>query len=381
MPRSPLMAAGWLEAQERPDRLDLRAGGSWDVREAARLDASLSAVAGRRPGAVALDLSEVERLDTAGAWLILRAARDFEASGAAVELLNLRPEHQAMLEQVAANDKPCPVEPPRESVVSQVVSHVGRATLRAWRKTKGEIRFLGHVASALAQTAAQPRRLRVTALVWHMEEVGFNALPIVGLISLLIGVVLAYQGATQLEKFGAQVFVVNLVGVSVLREIGILLTAIVVAGRSGSAFAASIGSMVIREEVDAMRTLGLSPVEVLVLPRILALVLMLPVLAFFADLMGLLGGMLMCWLSLDITPIVFFDRLRAAVGVSHFWVGIVKAPVFGFVIGLVGCLDGLRVSGSAESVGRQTTRAVVTSIFLVIVADAFFSIFFSYLNV
>jgi phospholipid/cholesterol/gamma-HCH transport system permease protein len=214
-----------------------------------------------------------------------------------------------------------------------------------------------------------------------MEEVGFNALPIVGLISLLIGVVLAYQGAVQLQKFGAQVFVVNLVGVSVLREVGILLTAIVVAGRSGSAFAASIGSMVIREEVDAMRTLGLSPVEVLVLPRILALVLMMPVLAFFADLMGLLGGMLMCWLALDVTPVVFVDRLRAAVGVSHFWVGMVKAPVFGFIIGLIGCLDGLRVAGSAESVGRQTTRAVVTSIFLVIVADAFFSIFFSYVGI
>jgi phospholipid/cholesterol/gamma-HCH transport system permease protein len=375
------MAEGWLEARERPDRLDLRAGGSWDVRQAARLGASLAAVGRGKAGAVALDLGAVERLDTAGAWLILRAARDFEGSGAAVEFVNLRPEHQAMLEQVAANDKPCPVEPPRESALVQVVSHVGRATLRAWRKTKGEVRFLGHVVAALAQTAAQPRRLRLTALVWHMEEVGFNALPIVGLISLLIGVVLAYQGATQLEKFGAQVFVVNLVGVSVLREIGILLTAIVVAGRSGSAFAASIGSMVIREEVDAMRTLGLSPVEVLVLPRILALVLMLPVLAFFADLMGLLGGMLMCWLALDITPIVFLDRLRAAVGVEHFWVGISKAPVFGFVIGLVGCLDGLRVSGSAESVGRQTTRAVVTSIFLVIVADAFFSVFFSYLGV
>lgn len=374
------MAAGWLEAQQGQDRLDLRAGGSWDVREAARLDASLAEAAGRKTGAVAFDLAEVERLDTAGAWLILRAARDFEASGAAVELVNLRPEHQAMLEQVAANDKPCPVEPKRQSVLVEVVSQVGRATLRAWRKTKGEVRFLGHVVSALAQTVAQPRRLRLTALVWHMQEVGFNALPIVGLISLLIGVVLAYQGATQLEKFGAQVFVVNLVGVSVLREIGILLTAIVVAGRSGSAFAAAIGSMVIREEVDAMRTLGLSPVEVLVLPRILALVFMLPVLALFADLMGLLGGMLMCWFSLDITPIVFLDRLRAAVGVSHFWVGMVKAPVFGFVIGLIGCLDGLRVSGSAESVGRQTTRAVVTSIFLVIVADAFFSIFFSYLG-
>jgi len=374
------MAAGWLEAQQGQDRLGLRAGGSWDIREAARLDASLAEAAGRKPGAVAFDLAAVERLDTAGAWLILRAARDFEAAGAAVELLNLRPEHQAMLEQVAANDKPCPVEPQRDGVLLQVVAQVGRATLRAWRKTKGEVRFLGHVVSVLAQTVAQPRRLRLTALIWHMEEVGFNALPIVGLISLLIGVVLAYQGATQLEKFGAQVFVVNLVGVSVLREIGILLTAIVVAGRSGSAFAASIGSMVIREEVDAMRTLGLSPVEVLVLPRILALVFMLPVLALFADMMGLLGGMLMCWISLDISPVVFLDRLRASVDVGHFWVGIAKAPVFGFVIGLIGCLDGLRVSGSAESVGRQTTRAVVTAIFLVIVADAFFSIFFSYIG-
>ena len=375
------MTLGWLEAEERPDRLALRAGGRWDVADAVRLDAELSRALQRRRGALAIDLAEVERLDTAGAWLLLRAAHGAEQAGAEVDFTGLRPEHQAMLEQVAANDRPAPPEPPGKGALSEVVARIGRATLRAGRKSKGEIRFLGHVVSALGRTIMEPRRLRVTALVAHMEEVGLNALPIVGLISLLIGVVMAYQGAVQLQKFGAQVFVVNLVGVSVLREIGILLTAIVVAGRSGSAFAASIGSMVMREEVDALRTLGLSPVEVLVLPRILALVLMMPVLAFFADLMGLLGGMLMCWLALDVTPIVFVDRLRSAVGLSHFWVGMVKAPVFGFVIGLVGCLDGLRVSGSAESVGRQTTRAVVTSIFLVIVADAFFSIFFSYLGI
>jgi phospholipid/cholesterol/gamma-HCH transport system permease protein len=375
------MAVGWLEAEEGPERLALRAGGRWDVGGAARLDAELSRALQRRRGAVAFDLSDVERLDTAGAWLLLRASRGLEEAGVPVEFAGLRPEHRAMLEQVAENDRPLPSAPPPSGTLVDVVARIGRASLRMHRKSKGEVRFLGHVVTALAQTAVQPRRLRVTALVAHMEEVGFNALPIVGLISLLIGVVLAYQGAVQLQRFGAQVFVVNLVGVSVLREIGILLTAIVVAGRSGSAFAASIGSMVIREEVDAMRTLGLSPVEVLVLPRILALVLMMPVLAFFADLMGLLGGMLMCWLALDVTPIVFVDRLRAAVGVSHFWVGMAKAPVFGFVIGLVGCLDGLRVAGSAESVGRQTTRAVVTSIFLVIVADAFFSIFFSYVGI
>lgn len=375
------MAAGWLEAERGADRIALRAGGSWDVGDAARLDSELARALARPPGPVALDLAEVERLDTAGAWLMLRAVRGLESAGVPIEFRNLRPEHQAMLEQVAANDRPAPAAPPREAALTEVVVRIGRATLRVLRKTKGEIRFLGHVVSALGLTAAQPRRLRLTPLVWHMEEVGLNALPIVGLISLLIGVVLAYQGAVQLEKFGAQVFVVNLVGVSILREVGILLTAIVVAGRSGSAFAASIGSMVIREEVDALRTLGLSPMEVLVLPRILALVLMMPALAFFADVMGLMGGMLMCWLALDVTPIVFVDRLQAAVGPAHFWVGMVKAPVFGFVIGLIGCLDGLRVSGSAESVGRQTTRAVVTSIFLVIVADAFFSIFFSYLGI
>lgn len=381
VPVSPGMTAGWLQAEQGADRLALRAGGSWDVGGAARLDAELARALARPSGSVALDLGAVERLDTAGAWLILRAARALEAAGVPVEFRNVKAEHQTLLEQVAANDRPAPAAPPRESAASEVVARIGRATLRMVRKTKGEIRFLGHIVSALATTVLQPRRLRLTALVWHMEEVGLNALPIVGLISLLIGVVLAYQGAVQLEKFGAQVFVVNLVGVSMLREVGILLTAVVVAGRSGSAFAAAIGSMVIREEVDAMRTLGLRPMEVLVLPRILALVLMLPVLAFFADLMGLLGGMLMCWATLDVSPVVFVERLRAAVGPAHFWVGMVKAPVFGFVIGMIGCLDGLRVSGSAESVGRQTTRAVVTSIFLVIVADAFFSIFFSYLGV
>jgi phospholipid/cholesterol/gamma-HCH transport system permease protein len=214
-----------------------------------------------------------------------------------------------------------------------------------------------------------------------MEQVGLNALPIVGLISFLIGIVLAYQGAQTLRQFGAEVFVVDLIGISMLREIGILLTAIVVAGRSGSAFAAAVGSMMVHEEVDAMRTLGLDPMEVLVLPRLLALVLTLPMLAFFSDMMGLLGGGLMSWVVLDITPVVYIERMNNAVGLWTFWVGIIKAPFFGFLIAMVGCLEGFRVSGSAESVGQQTTRAVVTSLFLVIVVDALFSIFFSTVGV
>ena len=227
----------------------------------------------------------------------------------------------------------------------------------------------------------RPSRIRLTPFPAHLELVGLNALPIVGLISFLIGVVLAYQGAVQLQRFGAEVFVVDLIGVSVLREIGILLTAIVVAGRSGSAFAAAIGSVKLYQEVDAMRTLGLDPMETLVLPRVLALVVAMPLLCFFSDLMGLLGGGVMAWAVLGIGPGLYIERLHDAVGLWAFWVGMIKAPVFGFVIAMVGCMEGLRVEGSADSVGRQTTRAVVASIFLVIVLDAVFSIFFSIVGV
>ena len=193
--------------------------------------------------------------------------------------------------------------------------------------------------------------------------------------------VLAYQGATQLQQFGAEVFVVDLVAISVLREIGILLTAIIIAGRSGSAFTAQIGSMKVNEEVDAMRTLGLDPIEVLVLPRVLALLITLPLLTFIADLMGLLGGGLMAWVTLDISPAVFIERLNQSVSLWSFFVGLIKAPVFAFIIAMIGCFEGLKVVGSAESVGQRTTRAVVEAIFLVIVFDAIFSIFFAFVGV
>jgi phospholipid/cholesterol/gamma-HCH transport system permease protein len=218
-------------------------------------------------------------------------------------------------------------------------------------------------------------------MVYHMQKTGLDALPIVGLLSFLIGVVMAYQGADQLQRFGAEIFTVNLVGIAVLRELGILLTAIIVAGRSGSAFTAQIGTMKVNEEVDALRTIGLDPMEVLVLPRILALVLVLPLLTFYADIMGLMGGALMAALTLDITVVQFIERLRVAVTVDTFFVGLVKAPVFAFIIAMVGCFEGLQVTSSAESVGTRTTRSVVEAIFLVIVLDALFSIFFSYIGV
>jgi phospholipid/cholesterol/gamma-HCH transport system permease protein len=214
-----------------------------------------------------------------------------------------------------------------------------------------------------------------------MERTGLDALPIVGLLSFLIGVVLAYQGADQLRRFGAEIYTVNLLGVAVLREMGVLLTAIIIAGRSGSAFTAQIGTMQVNEEIDALRTLGLDPIEVLVVPRILGLVLTLPLLAVYADFMGLLGGCLMSLATLNIQIPTFLDQLQGAIGLWTFWVGIIKAPIFAMVIALVGCYEGFNVERSADSVGRLTTQSVVEAIFLVIVADSAFSILFSLLKI
>ena len=375
------MTAGWFSTSQERGGWVLQAGGRWDIEHSAALDAALRAIepAGKRQ--LQVHFGAVERLDTVGAWLLHRTLRKLREAGVACELAELRPEHRAMLEQVAVGDRPMPPAPQPLPPLLAVIARLGRGTLDVRSEAEQLLGFLGAVSAGILGTAIRPGRLRFTPFVFHLERVGLNALPIVGLISFLIGVVLAYQGAVQLQRFGAQVFVVNLIGVSVLREIGILLTAIVVAGRSGSAFAAQIGSMMVHQEVDAMRTLGLDPMDMLVLPRILALVVAMPMLCFYADLMGLLGGGMMAWLVLDISPSLFIDRLNQAVTVWSFLVGMIKAPVFGFVIGLIGCLEGLRVGGSAESVGRQTTRAVVTSIFLVIVLDAVFSVFFSLVGV
>jgi phospholipid/cholesterol/gamma-HCH transport system permease protein len=262
-----------------------------------------------------------------------------------------------------------------------VVAHVGRGTLESIAEARRLVAFLGLTTATLGRSLVQPRRIRKTALISHMEQTGLDAMPIVALISFLVGAVLAYQGAEQLRRFGAEIFVINLIGISVLREIAILLTAIIVAGRSGSAFTAAIGSMKVREEIDAMRTLGLDPMELLVMPRLLALMITLPILVFLADMMGLAGGMMMAWVALDISPGQFLERLGGAIPLWSFWVGMIKAPVFAFLIAMVGCYEGFQVEGSAESVGKLTTLAVVEAIFLVIVVDAIFSILFAYMGV
>jgi phospholipid/cholesterol/gamma-HCH transport system permease protein len=354
----------------------LVAAGEWTVGTATPLYRRLKAM-DLPEGPVTIDLDGVERMDTAGAWLAYRAAQRWQRRGREVEVVYGRDEHRLLLEKIAAAERPSGAEPPSPSPFAVLLAHVGEAVVDLRDGAASTLGFIGVVVGTLARTLVRPGRLRFTALVSHMETAGVDAIPIVALISFLIGIVLAYQGADQLALFGAQIFVVNLVGVSILREIGILLTSIVVAGRSSSAYAAAIGSMKLAEEVDAMRALGLDPIERLVLPRVLALVLMLPCLVFISDLMGLFGGGLMAWVALDMPPVLYLERLQQAVSLSTFFVGLVKAPFFAFVIGVVGCRRGLEVKGSAESLGAQTTRAVVESIFLVIVLDAVFSIFFS----
>jgi phospholipid/cholesterol/gamma-HCH transport system permease protein len=319
-----------------------------------------------------IDLSKVDRMDTVGAWLVHRIARDHEA-----DIAGASEDESHLLEQVAAADQPLKIRPDHTSSFTRVLEQAGTATVRAGETLIGLIGFFGSVLVSLADLVMHPRRIRWNALIRQFEVVGVDALGIIGLMSFLIGIVIAQQGAIQLRQFGAEVFTINLVGRLTLRELGVLMTAIMVAGRSGSAFAAQIGSMKLAEEVDAMRTIGVSPMEALVLPRVIAAVCMMPMLAFYAAMVSLLGGGLFCWFSLGIPPITFVSRVREVVPITDLWQGMLKAPVFGMIIAMAGCYQGMQVEGNAEAVGLRTTAAVVQAIFLVIVLDAFFAVFFA----
>ncbi len=374
-------ASPYMRFAREGDTAVLAPAGDWRIQDAARIDAELGRVQRDAGPRLVVDMQRLHSVDTAGAWLIYRTIRDVHAAGGAVDAVNASPGVAQMLQQAAQNDRECEVEPNWENPVLHLVGRVGRATIATGNDARSLVAFVGAVTEATVLSLLRPWRIRWTSLVHNIEQTTLNAVPIISLISFLIGVVLAYQGSQQLLKFGAQIFVVDLIAISVLREIAILLTAIVVAGRSGSAFTAQIGSMNVNEEVDAMRTLGLDPMEVLVLPRLLALVIGMPILAFIADIMGLLGGGLMAWLSLDISPRIFLDRLQSTADFWTVFTGLVKAPVFAIVIAVVGCFEGMRVERNAESVGRRTTVAVVKAIFLVIVIDAAFSIFFGIIGV
>ncbi|HEY0445991.1 MAG TPA: MlaE family lipid ABC transporter permease subunit [Allosphingosinicella sp.] len=361
-------AAGFEQSAEG-DRRTIRFHGSLTLDCIGDLPDRLDAISGER---VVLDLSKVERIDTVGAWLIYRLARRNEAEAVGTD------EHmEVLLDQVAQADRPVKIRPDRTPPLYRILGQVGDASAIALRTMQGLLGFFGALLISLWAVITHPRRFRLNAVTQQFEVVGVNALGIIGLMSFLVGIVIAQQGAVQLRQFGAEVFTINLIGRSSVKELGILMTAIMVAGRSGSAFAAQLGSMKLAEEIDAMRTIGVSPMEALVLPRVLATVLLMPLLGFYAALVSIIGGGIFVFVSLDIPPVTFIQRIREVVPMTDLWQALIKAPVFGLIISMAGCFQGLQVRGNAEEVGLRTTAAVVQGIFLVIVLDAFFAVFFT----
>lgn len=328
-----------------------------------------------------IDIAGLSQMDTAGAWVLVDLQKRHTRNHTPPSITGSNAAQAQLIETVRQNMPPDDVPSAAALTLIDRFEAFGRKVARAARMTVELTSFLGQVMATLAGIIRHPRRLRLTSVVHHCQEIGVSAVPIVALMAFLIGVVLAFQGSAQLRQFGAEVFVVDLIAISILRELGILLTSIIVAGRSGSAFTAAIGSMKMREEIDAMRTLGLDPVTILVVPRVLALMLMLPALGLIADISGLLGGALMSWIELGVSPAVFQTRLVSNTDVWHFVVGMIKAPFFALIIGIIGCYQGMKVGGDAESLGRLTSGSVVLSIFMVIVMDALFSIFFAVVGV
>ncbi|MEO7503679.1 MAG: MlaE family lipid ABC transporter permease subunit [Sphingomicrobium sp.] len=361
---------------EDPTRRDDQGGGDNVYRVVGALTITRAASTQREIDAMddplTIDLSEVERIDTVGAWLVHRAVRDRHA-----EVTGETTQSRQLLEQVAEADRPVRVRPDQRAAPLRALEELGDWVAEAGKTLVGLLGFLGATVISFGIIVTRPRRFRLNAVVQRFDLVGVRALGIIGLMTFLIGIVIAQQGAVQLQQFGAEVYTINLIGRISVRELATLMTAIMVAGRSGSAFAAQIGTMKITEEIDAMRTIGVSPTEALVVPRMMAAVVMMPLLSFYAMIMSLLGGGIFVWVALGIPPLTYIQRLQEVVPITDLWVGLIKAPVFGFIIALAGCFQGMLVEGNSEEVGTRTTAAVVQSIFLVIVLDAVFAVFFS----
>jgi phospholipid/cholesterol/gamma-HCH transport system permease protein len=352
--------------------------GAWTVDGLGPLERRLERFAWPEAREVLLDGTAVAAMDTAGAWVLDGVVRSLERGGRRVRL-RLRPQDQALLGMVRSSA--AAAGPPPAPARAGLLERVGRWTVEAGRRAPGVLAFMGENAMAAAQGLARPRRVRWRQVLHDLQAAGFAALPITGLLSFLMGLVIAYQGAVQLSRYGAAIFVADLVGFAMLRELSPLLTAIIVAGRSGSAYAAQIGTMKVTEEVDALRTVGIPPLELLVLPKVVALMVALPLLTVYADVLGVAGGMVAASSELGVSFGDFLDRFGRAMRISDYLVGVGKAPVFAAIIAVTGCYQGFQVSGDAESVGRRTTVSVVQSVFLVIVVDAAFSVIFSWLGI
>ncbi len=362
-------AAQFSVTEDEAGRIALALEGPLLVSSVGPLDRELS---GLSQEITAIDLSGVEEIDTIGAWVMCRLAADHQA-----EITGASPRAKRLLNAVETAGSDADITPPRVPVWERVPEAMGELVYDMRAGIIGVVGFLGRVLIAAGRLLRHPSRFPMKAMVRQMELVGVSALPIIGLMSFLIGIVIAQQGAVQLEQFGAEALTVNLVGRITLRELGVLMTAIMVAGRSGSAFAAQLGTMKLTEEVDAMRTIGISPAEVLVIPRILASTFMMVLLGFYASIVAIIGGAVVGQFSLGIPFFTFLERIQEVVPTYDLWVGLIKAPVFGLIIGLAGCYHGMRVEGNSEQVGLRTTMAVVSAIFAVIVLDAFFAVFFT----
>ena len=345
-----------------------RCVGSLTISRAASTQREIDAL----PDPLTIDLSGVEKVDTVGAWVIYRAVRDRGA-----KVVGAKENVAALLQRSPEYDDPCDIRPADVPGHLRILDELGGWVADAGTTLAGLVGFLGSVLIGFYDIARHPKRFRLTAVIQRFDLVGVRALGIIGLMSFLIGIVIGQQGAVQLEQFGAEIYTINLIGRITVRELGTLMTAIMVAGRSGSAFAAQIGTMKITEEIDAMRTIGVSPIEALVIPRMIAVVVMMPLLAFYSMVMTMIGGGIYVWADLGIPPLTYIERLQEVLPMTDLWVGLTKAPVFGFIIGLTGCFQGMLVQGNSEEVGIRTTNAVVQAIFLVIVLDAVFAVFFS----
>ncbi len=367
-----------LERIARGNALALCAAGPWIASFAPLLETIVSdaeKLAGSRPN-IFIDVSQISRLDTFGAWLIERLRRSLTQGNIEAQIAGLSTNYASLVDEVR-RVKAAPKPESTTVTITGMLAQVGRSVVGVSDTFVGLIDMLGAVLVAGGRVFLHPRDFRLTSTVHHLEQVCWRAVPIIVLITFLIGCIIAQQGIFHFRRFGADIFVVDMLGVLVLREIGVLLVAIMVAGRSGSAYTAELGSMKMREEIDALRTMGFDPIEVLILPRMLALVIAMPILAFLGAMAALYGGGLVAWLYGGVDPEAFLLRLRDAISIDHFTVGIIKAPVMAAVIGIVACVEGLAVQGSAESLGQHTTASVVKGIFFVIVMDGVFAIFFA----
>jgi phospholipid/cholesterol/gamma-HCH transport system permease protein len=357
----------------------LRLAGRWTVASGSPLEDAAVEIERQaaRFGAAIIDLKNIEAIDTAGAWIIDRARVRLEKSGVKVEVRWTDARQETLLKE--AHWRSFENARPRGSNggVVDLLADLGKAISGAGKDFIAGVAFLGEVMASFARAVTSPARLRPTSVMFHVEQFAFRAVPIILLINFLVGCIVAQQGLFQLSRFGAATFVVDLIGILVLRELAVLLTSIMIAGRSGSAITAEIGSMKMREEIDAMRVMGLDPVDVLILPRIMALIISLPLLTFLADMAAIFGGLLVAWGYGGISPEIFMARLQSAISLNTFLVGLIKAPFMALVIGMIAAMEGLKTQGSAESLGRQVTSSVVKSIFMVIVLDGVFAMFFA----